>query len=61
MVVSAMSDCKLCVRFHANILRQQGMDDADLAEVMEVMTEVAKGNLIMNTLGLGDYGVGGTR
>ncbi len=53
IVTSAMSDCGLCVRFHMEAARKAGADEAELTEVMEVMAEVAKGNLIMATLNLG--------
>jgi hypothetical protein len=32
-------------------VKHQGMDDATLAEAVEVMTEVTKGNLIMHSIG----------
>ena len=32
-------------------VKHLGMDDATLAEAVEVMTEVAKGNLIMHATG----------
>lgn len=53
IVTSAMNDCGLCVRFHMEAARKSGADEAELTEVMEVMAEVAKGNLIMATLNLG--------
>ena len=39
------------MRFHLDAVKHLGMDDAFLAEVIEVMAEVAKGNLIMHSLG----------
>tara|TARA_Y100000588_G_scaffold137775_1_gene151514 strand:+ start:4954 stop:5082 length:129 start_codon:yes stop_codon:yes gene_type:complete len=39
------------VRFHLDAVKHQGMDDAMLAEAVEVMTEVTKGNLIMHSIG----------
>jgi|TARA_B110000116_G_scaffold47697_1_gene39676 hypothetical protein len=39
------------VRFHLDAVKHQGMDDATLAEAVEVMTEVTKGNLIMHSIG----------
>ena len=32
-------------------VKHQGMDDATLAEAVEVMAEVTKGNLIMHSVG----------
>ncbi len=37
--------------FHLDAVKHLGMDDAFLAEVVEVMAEVGKGNLIMHSLG----------
>jgi len=39
------------VRFHLDAVKHLGVDDAALAEIVEVMGEVAKGNLIMHSLG----------
>ena len=39
------------MRFHLDAVKHLGMDDETLAEAVEVMTEVAKGNLIMHSTG----------
>jgi hypothetical protein len=39
------------VRFHLDAVKHLGIDDATLAEAVEVMTETAKGNLIMHSTG----------
>ena len=37
--------------FHLDAVKHLGMEDSFLAEVVEVMTEVGKGNLMMHSLG----------
>jgi hypothetical protein len=39
------------VRFHLDAVKHLGIDDETLAEAVEVMTEVSKGNLIMHSTG----------
>ena len=39
------------MRFHLDAVKHLGMDDATLAEAVEVRTEVTKGNLIMHSIG----------
>jgi hypothetical protein len=39
------------VRFHLDAVKHLGIDDGTLAEAVEVMTEVSKGNLIMHSTG----------
>ncbi len=39
------------MRFHLDAVKHLGADDETLAEAVEVMAEVAKGNLIMHSIG----------
>ncbi len=39
------------MRFHLDAVKHLGVDDGTLAEAVEVMAEVTKGNLIMHSIG----------
>ena len=39
------------MRFHLDAVKHLGVDAEALAEAVEVMSEVAKGNLIMHSIG----------
>ena len=49
--VSVVNKCDACIRFHLDSLYQLGLDDKDLAELVGVISDAAKSNILMHGIG----------